>query len=59
MTTSETTNPAWTLEAGEKLKQLWNEGVEVGLISQTLQRSEEVVRAKAAVLKLPRHVKPR
>ena len=58
MTTSDTNGPAWTLEAVNKLKQLWREDVEVDVISQTLQRPEQAVRAKAAALKLPQRVKP-
>lgn len=49
----------WTIEAIEKLQQLWKEGVAVEVISQTLRRSEEMVRAKAAELQLPQHVEPR
>lgn len=55
MTIRENGGPLWTIEAIDKLKQLWNEGVSLELISQTLQRPEEVVLAKAAELKLPRH----
>lgn len=53
---TENTGSPWSIEAVEKLKQLWNEGVSPSMISQTLGRSEEMVRAKAAELKLPQHV---
>lgn len=46
----------WTLEAVEKLKELWNADVHVERISATLGREESVVRAKAAELGLPQHV---
>jgi hypothetical protein len=49
----------WSLVAVEKLKELWNEGVSVEIISATLGRSEAVVRAKAAELSLPQHVSSR
>ena len=58
MGTSERDAPAWTLEAIEKLQQLWNGGVEIEVICQTLGRPEAMVRAKAAELKLPQHVRP-
>ena len=50
------TGPAWTIEAIKKLQQLWNEGVPVDVISETLGRPEAMVRAKAAELGLPQHV---
>ena len=53
---SEFTGSPWTIEAVEKLKALWNEGVPPDMISQTLARPEHVVRAKAAELGLPQHV---
>ncbi len=53
---TEFTGSPWTLEAVEKLKKLWNEGVPPDMISQTLGRPEDVVRAKAAELGLPQHV---
>jgi hypothetical protein len=53
---TEITGSPWTIEAVEKLKQLWNEGVPADMISQTLARPEHVVRAKAAELRLPQHV---
>ncbi len=46
----------WTLNAVEKLQELWKEGVKPELIGQTLGRPEGEVRAKAAELKLPQHV---
>ncbi len=56
---SEYTGAPWSIEAVEKLQQLWHEGVSAELISQTLRRSEEEVRAKAAELSLPQHVTAR
>lgn len=53
---TEFTGAPWSLSAVEKLKELWNAGVAVEVISQTLGRSEATVRAKAAELKLPQHV---
>jgi hypothetical protein len=50
------TGSPWTIEAVEKLKKLWNEDVPAEMISQTLARPENVVRAKAAELGLPQHV---
>ncbi len=47
---------SWSLTAVEKLRALWREGVSAELISQTLQRPEPDVRAKAAELGLPQHV---
>jgi hypothetical protein len=56
---TEFTGAPWSLVAVEKLKELWNEGVSVEIISTTLGRSEAVVRAKAAELSLPQHVSSR
>ena len=53
---TEYTGAQWSIEAIETLKKLWKEGVAVELISQTLSRPEDMVRAKAAELRLPRHV---
>ena len=53
---TEITGAPWTITAVEKLKELWNAGVSAELISQTLHRAEEEVRAKAGELKLPQHV---
>lgn len=53
------TGSPWTLQAVEKLQELWRNGVGAELISQTLGRSEAEVRAKAAELKLPQHVESR
>jgi hypothetical protein len=53
---TEFTGAPWTLQAVEKLVQLWREGVPVPLISQTLGRSEAEIRAKAAEQRLPQHV---
>jgi len=50
------TGSPWSIEAVEKLKKLWSEGVPADMISQTLSRPEHVVRAKAAELGLPQHV---
>jgi hypothetical protein len=47
---------SWSLTAVQKLRELWREGVSAELISQTLQRPEPDVRAKAAELGLPQHV---
>jgi hypothetical protein len=46
----------WSLRAVEKLRELWLEGVPVEVISQTLQRPEADIRAKAAEFGLPQHV---
>lgn len=46
----------WSLTAVEKLRELWRDGVPVAVISQTLQRPEAEVRAKAAEFGLPQHV---
>lgn len=46
----------WTIEAVEKLQELWTAGVAVERISTTLGRDEAIVRAKAAELGLPQHV---
>lgn len=53
---SEITGAPWSITAVDKLKELWNAGVSAELISQTLGRAEEEVRAKAAQLGLPQHV---
>jgi hypothetical protein len=53
---TEFTGAPWSLTAVGKLKELWNGGVAVEVISQTLGRSEGAVRAKAAELGLPQHV---
>jgi hypothetical protein len=50
------TGAPWTVQAVEKLRQLWREAVPVPLISQTLGRSEAEIRAKAAELALPQHL---
>jgi hypothetical protein len=47
---------SWSLTAVQKLLELWREGVSAEMISQTLQRPEADVRAKAAELGLPQHV---
>jgi hypothetical protein len=52
---TEITGSPWTIEAVEKLKKLWSEGVPPDMISETLARPEHVVRAKAAELGLPEH----
>ncbi|MCB1500350.1 MAG: hypothetical protein KDK07_11275 [Bauldia sp.] len=49
----------WTITAVDKLKELWNAGVEPALVAQTLGRPEQEIRAKAAELKLPQHVETR
>ena len=53
---AEFTGAAWTAQAVEKLTELWREGVPPKIISATLRRGEDVVRAKAAELKLPEHL---
>ena len=53
---SEITGASWSITAVDKLKELWNAGVSAEMISQTLHRSEEEVRAKAGELGLPQHV---
>ena len=53
---TEFTGAPWSLGAVDKLKELWNAGVPVEVICQTLGRSEAAVRAKAAEFKLPQHV---
>jgi hypothetical protein len=53
------TGASWSVQAVEKLKELWREGVPADMISQTLARPEHVVRAKAAELGLPQHVADR
>ena len=56
---TEFTGAPWSLAAVDKLKELWNGGVAVEVISQTLGRSEHIVRAKAGELGLPQHVESR
>jgi hypothetical protein len=46
----------WTITAIDKLKELWNGGVEPALVAHALGRPEQEVRAKAAELRLPQHV---
>jgi hypothetical protein len=46
----------WSVTAVEKLRELWNAGVEPEMIGATIGRPEQEVRAKAAELKLPQHV---
>jgi hypothetical protein len=46
----------WTITAIEKLKELWNGGVEPALVAHALGRPEQEVRAKAAEFRLPQHV---
>jgi histidinol-phosphate/aromatic aminotransferase/cobyric acid decarboxylase-like protein len=53
---SEYTGAAWSIQAVEKLKELWNANVPADMIAETLARPEHVVRAKAAELGLPQHV---
>jgi len=53
---AEFTSAPWSIQSVEKLVELWKGGVRTELISQTLQRPEAEVRAKAAELGLPRHV---
>ena len=53
---SEITGASWSITAIDKLKELWNAGVPVEVISQTLHREEHTVRAKAGELGLPQHV---
>ena len=53
------TGAPWSLTAVDKLRELWNGGVAVEVISQTLGRSESSVRAKAAELGLSQHVESR
>jgi hypothetical protein len=56
---SEFTGSPWSIQAVEKLKELWNAGVPADMISQTLARPEHQVRAKASELGLPQHVEAR
>ena len=56
---SEVTGAPWSITAIDKLKELWTAGVSVEVISQTLHRPEESVRAKAGELRLPQHVAAR
>ncbi len=53
---SEITGAPWSVTAVEKLKELWTAGVSAEMISQTLGREEDEVRAKAGELSLPQHV---
>jgi hypothetical protein len=53
---TEQTGSPWSIEAIDKLKKLWSEGVSAEMISQALRRPEDVVRSKAAELGLPQHV---
>ena len=53
---SEITGAPWSITAVDKLKELWNAGVAVEVISQTLHREENEIRAKAGELGLPQHV---
>ena len=53
---SEFTGAPWSITAVDKLKELWNAGVSIEVISQTLHREEDEVRAKAGELRLPQHV---
>jgi hypothetical protein len=53
---SEITGAPWSITAVDKLKELWNAGVSAEMISQTLHREEDEVRAKAGELGLPQHV---
>lgn len=46
----------WTITAIDKLRELWNGGVDPAVVSHTLGRPEPEVRAKAAELRLPQHV---
>ena len=46
----------WSITAIDKLKELWNAGVDPAVVSQTLGRPEPEIRAKAAELRLPQHV---
>jgi hypothetical protein len=46
------TGAPWSKQAVEKLTELWREGVPPKVISATLRRGEETVRAKAAELHL-------
>ena len=47
----------WTITAIDKLRELWNGEVDPALIGHALGRPEQDVRAKAAELGLPQHVK--
>ena len=53
---SEYTGSQWSVQAVEKLKELWNAGVPADMIAETLARPEHTVRAKASELGLPQHV---
>ena len=52
---SEFTGAPWSKNAVDKLTELWREGVPPSVISATLRKSEDAVRAKAAELRLPDH----
>lgn len=54
---AEHTGAPWSIEAIETLKKLWSQSVSAEMISQTLSRPEDAVRAKAAELRLSQHVK--
>jgi hypothetical protein len=54
--TSEPTGAPWTIQAIDKLRELWKADVPADMIAETLARPEYVVRAKAAELGLPQHV---
>ena len=56
---SDMTGASWSITAVDKLKELWNAGVTAEMISQTLGRSEQEIRAKAGELRLPQHVEAR
>ena len=49
----------WTVTAVEKLRELWAAGVPAEMISVTLGRPENEVRAKALEFRLPQHVEAR
>ncbi len=53
---SEGNGAPWSITAVDKLKELWNAGVPLAMICQTLHREEDEIRAKAGELGLPRHV---
>ena len=53
---TEYTGSPWSIQAIEKLKELWNADVPADMIAETLARPEHVVRAKASELGLPQHV---
>ena len=49
----EFTGAPWSREAVAKLTELWREGVSPKVISATIRRGEDAIRAKAAELHLP------